>query len=197
MTFLSGQGRQRVDHVTFFLHLDMETSVYVCLYVKDGRTGEVTARLEGGSSNVAGKIGYRKYWVKIDDISAHLLGEKHGVIVNVGGEFTVEVSALSYVQAVLVSDTHKSDPKAVNAVVSLMRALVYDEVYVGFGGRLTPSVAAKQACGEHPALPDEGHDDASNLVQRVHGGCVPLLWVQTLERHGNSPLSISLPFHQP
>jgi hypothetical protein len=78
-------GGSGIDHVTFFLHLDMETSVYVCRYVKDDRTGEVTARLEGGSSNVAGKIGYRKYWVKIDDISAHLLGEKHGVIVNVGG----------------------------------------------------------------------------------------------------------------
>lgn len=73
---------------------------------------------------------------------------------------------MSYVQAVLVSDTYKNDPKAVNAVVLLVRPLVYDEVYVGLGGRLTPSVAAKQARGEHPALPDEGHDDASKLVQR-------------------------------
>lgn len=70
-------GGSGIDYVTFFLHLDMETSVYVCRYVKDDRTGEVTARLEGGSSNVAGKIGYRKDWVKIDDISAHLLGGRH------------------------------------------------------------------------------------------------------------------------
>ena len=112
-------GNSKIDHVAFSLYLDTETSIYVYLYVKDGYTGTVTATLDGGNSNVAEKISENQYRVKINNISAHLLGEKHNILVNAEGEFTVTVSALSYVQGILASDAYKNNTEAVNAVIAL------------------------------------------------------------------------------
>ena len=112
-------GDSGIERVTFSLYLDTETSIYVYLYVKEGYDGTVSATLDGGTQNVAEKISDNQYRVRINNIAAHLLGNKHNIVVNAGGNFTVTVSALSYVRGILSSDAYKNNSEAIKAVVAL------------------------------------------------------------------------------
>ena len=97
-----------IEDIQFSLVLDSETAIKLYLTSKDGYAGSVCAYLDGNeSANMAVKKG-RDYVVEIGNISAHKLADIYAVKIVTGNvEFTVKVSALSYVQAV-ISDESES-----------------------------------------------------------------------------------------
>ena len=112
-------GGSQIDKVTYTLYLESATTVSVYLKTRDGYEGDVVAYLDSGTENVAEKQADGRYRVQITNISAHLLGEPHEIRVNAGGEAVVTISALSYIQTVLNSETYQSNTKMLNAVTSL------------------------------------------------------------------------------
>ena len=112
-------GSSRIQKVTYNLVLDSETAIRVYLKPKRGYSGEVMATLDGGTENVAEAESDGRYLITIPNISAHQLGDMHTISVTAGGSFTIEVSALSYIQSILTSDTYKADQNARNAMAAL------------------------------------------------------------------------------
>ena len=99
-----------ISAVQYSLNLDSATKINIYLTAADDFTGSgITAYLDGGSSNAAVQQGdnSKVYLVEVDDIPAHLLAKTHTleVTANTGKTFTLEFSALSYVQNVLNDDT--------------------------------------------------------------------------------------------
>ena len=112
-------GDSQIRKVSYNLVLDSETAIRVYLKPKSGYEGEVTATLDGGAENVAEAQSDGRYLVTIPNISAHQLGDTHIIRVTAGSSFTVEVSALSYIQSILSSDQYKADQNARNAMAAL------------------------------------------------------------------------------
>ncbi len=102
-------GDTGIAEVKYSLNLQSETSIYLYLQPKAGFTESVTAT-EGGSKLTCVHLSDGRYRVTIPNIQAHQLGDTHTVAVSAGGEFTIKVSALSYVHTALNS----SDPKFTN-----------------------------------------------------------------------------------
>ena len=102
-------GDTGIESVTYSLNLQSETSIYLYLQPKAGFSGSVTAA-ENGSKLTCVHLSDGRYRVTIPNIQAHQLGDTHTVTVSAGGEFTIKVSALSYVHTALNS----SDPKFTN-----------------------------------------------------------------------------------
>ena len=97
-------GDSQIEAVTYSLNLESETAIRIYLRVKDGYTGPVTATL-GGNSIECVKQQDGRYRIEIAGISADELGDTYNVTVSAGGEFTISVSALSYVDTALNSDS--------------------------------------------------------------------------------------------
>ncbi|MBO4653022.1 MAG: hypothetical protein J5649_06880 [Lachnospiraceae bacterium] len=97
-------GDSQIEKVTYSLNLETETAIRIYLKVKDGYTGNVTATMNGSGIDCV-KQSDGRYQIEISGISAHKLGETYEVKVSAGGEFTISVSALSYVNTVLNSES--------------------------------------------------------------------------------------------
>ena len=101
--FVKTLSGSKVSKATYKLHLDSTTTVDVLLTVPEGTTLTASATYKGKTySAVRQKDG--RYLVQIPDIAAHQLGDMITVTGDAGGEFTVKVSALSYVRSVLANN---------------------------------------------------------------------------------------------
>ncbi len=112
-------GNTGIAEVKYSLNLQSETSIYLYLQPKADFAGSVTAA-ENGSKLTCVHLSDGRYRVTIPNIQAHQLGDTHTVTVSAGGEFTIKVSALSYVHTALnSSDTKFTNTAAQYAVSSL------------------------------------------------------------------------------
>ena len=93
--------------------------------MKDSYSGEVSATLDNGTTNVAKKLSDKKYLVQIMNIPVHELGDFHTIKVTAGTEFNVKVAVLSYVHGVLNSEAESIGNVDIttmkNAVTALYR----------------------------------------------------------------------------
>ncbi len=64
--------------MNYTLLLDAETTIEVYLTTKDNYTGSVSVYVDGGSENMA-VLNDGRYVVRISDIPAHKLAEKHAL----------------------------------------------------------------------------------------------------------------------
>ena len=114
-------GKSQIEKVTYSLNLESETAIRIYLTVKEGYEGPVTAKI-GEEDVPCEKRSDGRYRIEIGGISAHKLGDTYNITVSAGGDGTISVSPLSYVRAVLNSDSN--DPifgteRAKYAVVSI------------------------------------------------------------------------------
>ena len=117
-------GDSMVDKVTYSLSLESETTLNVYLKMKDGYTGTVTASI-GGNAVEAVQQTDGRYRIQIKNISADDLSDTYVIEISAGGNFTVSVSALSYVNTVLNSDSDTfNNATAHYAVTSIYRYYV-------------------------------------------------------------------------
>jgi hypothetical protein len=112
--------------VKFTVVLDSETTVAVYCTPALGYTGGATARW--GDEEYALKKEGGRFIVKIPNIAAHQLGETYTIRVYTGDNCNqqvtsvytqVQVSAMSYVYAMLTSEAYENNEDAKNAVASL------------------------------------------------------------------------------
>ena len=106
-----------IAEVKYSLNLQSETSIYLYLRVKNGYTGSVAATM-GGNSVACTRLSDGRYRITIPNIPAHELGKEYSVTVKAGGEFTITVSALSYVNTALNSKETVFDNDAAQYAVS-------------------------------------------------------------------------------
>jgi hypothetical protein len=99
------------------------------LKVQEGYTGEVTATMDGEPiACVKQRDG--RYRIEVGGISAHKLGDVYDITVSAGGEFTISVSALSYVNTALTSESSVFNNEAAHyAVTSLYNYYVAAMAY--------------------------------------------------------------------
>lgn len=130
-------GDPNITAVTYSLMLDSETSIRVYLKPAEDFTGDVTARwdCDHAYSEFEAKPEYAltalsdgRYLVQIDNISAHMLSDTYTVNVWTGencnstspSAYTkVQVSALSYVYAILNSAKYADNTDVKNGVCAL------------------------------------------------------------------------------
>ncbi|WP_455530462.1 hypothetical protein [Ruminococcus sp.] len=111
-----------IDKITYSLSLAAETSLNVFVAPATSYTGSTAISVEGLSSDeyTVSKEADGRYKVVISKISAHKLGDIYNIkITTANGVSTYSVSALSYVYAVLNSDSYNAVSK--NAVSSLYK----------------------------------------------------------------------------
>ena len=114
---MTGSG---IDRVNYSLSLNSDTSINLYLTPAAGFEGPVTATLDGRSLEAQRQADGR-WRVVIEGIPAHKLGDAYTVRVTAGTEFTVAVSALSYMNALLSSEAYAQDTAAQNAMAALYR----------------------------------------------------------------------------
>ena len=118
-------GDSGVERVEMKLLLDSKTTINLYLHLKDSYTGEVSATLDNGTTNVAKKLSDKKYLVQIMNIPVHELGYFHTIKVTAGTEFNVRVAVLSYVHGVLNTEAESIGNVDIttmkNAVTALYR----------------------------------------------------------------------------
>ncbi len=116
-TIVRNTGDTGIAEVKYSLNLQSETSIYLYLKVKEGYTGSVAATM-GGNSVACTRLSDGRYRITIPNIQAHQLGDQYTVKVSAGGEFTITVSALSYVNTALNSSEEKFTNSAAKYAVS-------------------------------------------------------------------------------
>ena len=97
-------GSSQVVKVSYSLDLQSKTDLRVFFTLQPGYTGAVTATLDG-SPVTAARLSDGRYCVTVPSIAAHELGTAHTIVLSAGGDCTVTVSALSYVDAALRSSS--------------------------------------------------------------------------------------------
>ena len=110
------KGDSKVDTAYMRLTLDSETALSVRLTVTDDTELSATATFHGNTYQAV-KQSDGSYIIKVTNIPAAWLGDTVTITGTAGGEFTVTVSALSYVYSVLNSETMSAEAK--NAVASM------------------------------------------------------------------------------
>ena len=110
------KGDSKVENAYIRLTLDSETALSVRLTVPEGTELSATGTFHG-TTYQAEKQSDGSYIIKVTGIPAAWLGDTLTITGNADGDFTVTVSALSYVYTVLNSDTMSAEAK--NAVASL------------------------------------------------------------------------------
>ena len=127
---LRDPGDSRIEAVTYSLNLETETAIRIYLRVQDGYKGAVTAALGETPVNcVRQKDG--RYRIELGGIPAHRLGDAYELTVSAGGEFPISVSALSYVNTVLNSESEAFDNDTAHwAVTSLYNYYAAAEAYL-------------------------------------------------------------------
>ena len=117
-TFAKGISDSAVTNASYKLSLDSDTALSVFMQVPAGT--ELTASASfGGKTYAAEKQSDKVYIVKIPGIKASQLGSTITVTGEAGGNFTITVSALSYVRSVLKNDSYGE--KAKNTVFALYK----------------------------------------------------------------------------
>ena len=107
--FVKAIDGTNITKATYKLHLDAETTVDVYLTTKDGKAPTnvtLTIHEEETGKDTTKKVTPVKqsdgrYLIRISGISAHKLGDMIEITGKAGKDFTVQVSALSYVRSVL------------------------------------------------------------------------------------------------
>ena len=112
-------GGSGITDVTYSLNLDSSTAINIYLTVSNDYKGNVSAYLDGGTVSIADKLSNGTYKIKIDDIPAHKLGTTSTVTINAAKTFTLEISALSYVNAAL--KYYREDTKLCDAMTALYK----------------------------------------------------------------------------
>ena len=122
-------GSSQIAAVSYSLNLESETAIRIYLKVQEGYTGEVTATM-GGEPIACVKQRDGRYRIEVGGISAHKLGDVYDITVSAGGEFTISVSALSYVNTALTSESSVFNNEAAHyAVTSLYNYYVATMAY--------------------------------------------------------------------
>jgi len=98
-------GDSGIEKVSYSLVLDSSTGIYLYLKPASDYTGDVTAVIGNGTENVAVKQSDGRYRIHISGISAHMLADMYTVTVTAGTNFEIRVSALSYVDTMLKSES--------------------------------------------------------------------------------------------
>ena len=97
----------KISKVSFSLHLDSDTSIYLYFTPVSGYKGSVSATVDGKAASVR-KLQDGRYKVVIPNIGAHMLGNKYAVVLKTGSSSTsVNVSALSYANSVINTEKGK------------------------------------------------------------------------------------------
>lgn len=96
------------------LSLESGTILRVFLYMKEGFAGTPSVTLDGNAVE-AQKVSDSVYCIAIDDIPAQELGEMHEIIVSNGGDYKVQLSALSYPYMVMSTESMAEDAKCAMA----------------------------------------------------------------------------------
>ena len=109
-------GNSKADTALMRLALDSETELDVRLTAADGAELSATASFHGKTYDAV-KQSDGSYIITVTNIPAAWLGDTVAITGTAEGEFTVSVSALSYVCSVLNSETMSTEAK--NAVASL------------------------------------------------------------------------------
>ncbi|MBR0249220.1 MAG: hypothetical protein IJQ70_09630, partial [Synergistaceae bacterium] len=107
-----------VSDIKYTLYLNAETTIEVLLTPESGKSiSNVKVNGKENGAEIEGGV----YRVQIAGISAHKLGNVYTITGNAGGDrdFTVKVSALSYVQGALNDDDETVEMK--RAVTSLYK----------------------------------------------------------------------------
>ena len=112
------KGASEVGEALMRLSLDSETALSVRLTVEDDTPLTATAQLNG-KTFTAEKQNDGSYIIKIVGIKASQLGSTITINGTAGGEFSVTVSALAYVNSILNSSTYSNNTDAKNAMASL------------------------------------------------------------------------------
>ena len=86
-----------IASVQYSLELAAETTINLVFRMESGYTGSVFASLNGGSENMAVRQSDGTYLVQIAGISAHRLADTHTVKLTASKDFTIKVSALTFV----------------------------------------------------------------------------------------------------
>ena len=103
-----------INGLTYLLALDSKTEIRIYLRLQEGVTGPVYYRIDSDGDYIeAAPQPDGRYMISIENISAHMLGNMYEVTISAGGaERTLNISALSYAQAVLSSERQGDDAKA-------------------------------------------------------------------------------------
>ncbi len=99
-TFAKAISDSKVSAASYKLSLDADTALSVMVKVPEGTAVDMSASF-GGKTYQAEKQSDTVWVVKITGIKATQLGETITVTGNAGGNFTITVSALSYVRSIL------------------------------------------------------------------------------------------------
>ena len=109
-SFAKALGNSDVKNASYKLSLDSDTALSVMVKVPAGTAVDMSASFNG--QTYAGTSQSDTVWViKIPGIKASQLGETITVTGNAGGEFTITVSALSYVRSILNGDKYSDEAK--------------------------------------------------------------------------------------
>ena len=108
-----------IKDIKHSLVLDSETTLCIYVEMASGYEGVPTITIDGEAATVTQASGM--YRAEIPGIAAHELSKQYTVTVTVEGETaTADVYALSYLYALLTSDTYKDDPVAINAAGAIL-----------------------------------------------------------------------------
>ncbi len=130
--FFKDTGSSQVTKVSFSMDLQSKTSLYVFFKVNASYRGAVSATLDGAAVSPVRQLDGR-YRVTVPSIAAHELGTTHTIVFSAGGDCTVTVSALSYVNAVLNSSSvtfNNNANGAYDAMASLYRYYAAADSYL-------------------------------------------------------------------
>ena len=98
-----------ISGVQYSLSLASETTIMLTFTMDSSYTGNVFASLNGGRENMAVRQPNGTYVVQIDGISAHRLGDAQTVKVTAAKDFTIKVSALTFVYTSLRNGSTEED----------------------------------------------------------------------------------------
>lgn len=114
-------GEAGLKKITFALHLDSETSIFLYLEGKEDYSNTIRVYINDDVSNAAEKQTDGRYRAAVRGIPAHRLDETQQFVITAGGETRVRVSGLSYVHELLTADQYSSDACAEQAATALYR----------------------------------------------------------------------------
>ncbi|MDO4803255.1 MAG: glycoside hydrolase family 88 protein [Lachnospiraceae bacterium] len=108
-------GGSAVGNATFALMLDSGTTLKIYFTTKSGFEGTPDVSVQGGEAFAAERRGGR-YVIAIDDLPAHKLADMNDISIMADGEYTLRISALSYVNTILKNSTADDEKKAVASI---------------------------------------------------------------------------------
>ena len=108
-------GDSAIEGAGFSLGLDSETTIRIYLTLADGFAGDVAAAC-GDESLGCEILESGRYLIEIPGIPAYALDNTYSITVTAGGDAVISVSPLSYVRAVLTSESGDAAQLAATAL---------------------------------------------------------------------------------